>query len=66
MADGQQRVEALLDAIDNYRSLAPDKKASLRPLFDETLDRFNMLSGCSKTINSFLDSVDLQGSLGTQ
>lgn len=48
------RIEALLDAIDNYRALPETQREQLRPLLNETLDRFNDISGYSETIRGFL------------
>jgi hypothetical protein len=48
------RVEALLDAIDKFRGLPEAQREELRPLLNETLDRFNALSRYSAILRGYL------------
>lgn len=53
----QSRIDALLDAIDNYRSLPEPQREALRPLLNETLDRFNALGECSEVLQRYACEV---------
>ena len=54
MTPPDSRIDALLDAIDNYASLPPQKQAELEPLYQETLQRFKELQLHSAVIRRFL------------
>lgn len=54
MISNKTRVDALLDAIDNFRGLPEAQRDALRPVLNETLDRFNAISGYSETIHAYL------------
>ncbi len=54
----QARVVQLLDLIDKCRSLPIEQQEALRPLIEETLERFNQLSRDSKIIRDFADVLE--------
>ena len=59
MTDQELRIEALLDAIDNYRALPEAERERLRPLLNETLDRFNSISEYSVILRGYLQDLQL-------
>ena len=49
-----KRIALLMKTIANYKSLSAEKQEELSSLFEETIENFRDLEGCSDIINDFL------------
>ena len=54
MSDQQQRLDALLDAIDGYHSLDERQQRSVRVELGNTIARFRSLSAGSNSLHGYL------------
>ena len=53
----QERIEALLNAIQAYKKLPPRQQEAVAPVYRETLERFKDLQHCSAIIHDFLAAL---------